>query len=157
MGTPDIYKRVDEGGSGASTPDPQQNGTYQAPGSGNRKRAIPGAPGAARSNNNKEGNNKDGKKKGGKQNGKNNNGAPAAPAVAVVEEQVAAMAVSGAAEVGGSASAANQEKRLRNLNKKLKAIEELKMRQAGGEKLEAMQLAKISAEKEVREELASLE
>lgn len=155
MGTPDIYKRVDEGGSGASTPDPQQNGTYQAPGSGNRKRAIPGAPGAARSNN-KEGNNKDGKKKGGKQNGKNN-GAPAAPAFQVVEEQVAAMAVSGAAEVGGSASAANQEKRLRNLNKKLKAIEELKMRQAGGEKLEAMQLAKISAEKEVREELASLE
>ncbi len=150
QGTPDIYKRIDEGGSGASTPDlarsgSQQNGTYQAPGSGNRKRAIPGAPGSAPRNNNggNAANQKDGKKKGGKQNGKN--AAASAPAVVTVTEDVAALSVSGAAEVGGNSSAANQEKKVRNLNKKLKAIEELKMRQAGGEKLEAMQLAKIAA------------
>ncbi|CBQ69187.1 conserved hypothetical protein [Sporisorium reilianum SRZ2] len=160
--TPDIYKRIDEGGSGASTPDlarsgSQQNGTYQAPGSGNRKRAIPGAPGSAPRNSNTTNNQKDGKKKGGKQQQQQNgkNGA-AAPAVIVVEEP-AVPAVSGAAEVGGSAGAANLEKKVRNLNKKLKAIEELKLRQAGGEKLEAMQLAKIAAEDEVRRELATLE
>ncbi|SNX83959.1 related to eukaryotic translation initiation factor [Melanopsichium pennsylvanicum] len=163
MGTPDIYKRVDEGGSGASTPDlarsgSQHNGTYQAPGSGNRKRAIPGAPGAARNNNAgaNGGNNKNEKKKGGKQQQQQQNGKNAPAAAAAVEEP-SVPAASGAAEVGGNASAANLEKKVRNLNKKLKAIEELKMRQAGGEKLEAMQLAKIAAEEEVRKELATLE
>lgn len=158
--TPDIYKRIDEGGSGASTPDlsrsgSQHNGSYQAPGSGNRKRAVPGAAGSARNTNagGNAANNKDGKKKGAKQqNGKN-----AGVSAASVEEPAASPAVAGAAEVGGNASAANLEKRVRNLNKKLKAIEELKLRQAGGEKLEAMQLAKIAAEDEVRKELATLE
>ncbi|GAC74389.1 predicted translation initiation factor related to eIF-3a [Moesziomyces antarcticus T-34] len=145
--TPDIFKRIDEGGSGASTP---ENGTYQAPGTGNRKRAIPGAAGAPRNANAKD---KDKKKGTKQQQAKNGAAAAAAAAVEVVPEP----AVSGAAEVGGNTGAANLEKRVRNLNKKLKAIEELKLRQAGGEKLEAMQLAKIAAEDEVRKELATLE
>ncbi|KAJ1022343.1 hypothetical protein NDA13_005253 [Ustilago tritici] len=156
--TPDMYKRIDEGGSGVTTPTggASANGTYQAPGSGNRKRTVPGAPGAAPKNNGANNTNaKEGKKKGGKQ---QQNGKPAAAAPAAVAEAAAAVsASSGAAEVGGDSGAANLEKKVRNLNKKLKAIEELKMRQAGGEKLEAMQLAKIAAEDEVRKELATLE
>jgi translation initiation factor 2A len=48
------------------------------------------------------------------------------------------------------------EKKIRSLHKKLRAIEELKMRQAGGEKLEATQLSKITTEDVVRRELDGL-
>lgn len=64
-------------------------------------------------------------------------------------------AVAGAADASGSFNN-SLEKRVRNLNKKLKAILELKERQATGEQLEANQLAKIAGEKEIRDELASL-
>ncbi|CAA7260971.1 unnamed protein product [Cyclocybe aegerita] len=47
-------------------------------------------------------------------------------------------------------------KKARNLNKKLKAIEELKEKQKRGERLEATQLRKIDGEAEIRKELASL-
>lgn len=49
------------------------------------------------------------------------------------------------------------EKKLRALTKKMRAIEELKMRQAGGEKLELSQLSKIKTEEQVRKELDALE
>ena len=48
-------------------------------------------------------------------------------------------------------------KKLRNLNKKLKAIEELKERQKKGEVLEKTQLAKIETESSVRAEIASID
>ncbi|PWZ00048.1 translation initiation factor eIF-2A [Testicularia cyperi] len=176
QGTPDIYKRIDEGGSGASTPDlsrsgSQQNGTYQAPGTGNRKRTVPGAPGssarsasasASASGGGAGGGNdsKNGKKKGGK-NASNNNNKNATPTQSQSqnqpEQETPIQLVAGAAEVNSNSAAANAEKRIRNLNKKLKAIEELKLRQAHGDKLEAMQLAKIQAEDSVRKELAELE
>lgn len=46
-----------------------------------------------------------------------------------------------------------QDKKVRSLLKKLRAIEDLKMRQAGGEKLEATQVQKIQTEESVRQEL----
>ena len=49
-----------------------------------------------------------------------------------------------------------QEKKMRGLLKKVRAIEDLKMRHAGGEKLEGTQLQKISSEDGVRKELAAL-
>ncbi|PSK54008.1 Eukaryotic translation initiation factor 2A [Elsinoe australis] len=49
-----------------------------------------------------------------------------------------------------------QDKKVRALYKKLRAIDDLKMRQAGGEKLEATQVQKISTEESVRKELAGL-
>ena len=43
------------------------------------------------------------------------------------------------------------------MTKKLRAIDELKMRQAGGEKLELSQLSKMRTEDQVRKELAMLD
>jgi translation initiation factor 2A len=47
-------------------------------------------------------------------------------------------------------------KKIRNLNKKLKAIEELKERAKKGDKLEATQLKKIDGEVDIRKELTAL-
>ena len=49
-----------------------------------------------------------------------------------------------------------QDKKTRALLKKLRAIDDLKMRRAGGEKLEGTQIKKMDTEDEVREELAGL-
>ena len=48
------------------------------------------------------------------------------------------------------------EKKIRSLLKKLRAIDDLKMRQAGGEKLEGTQVLKIGTEATVRKELSEL-
>lgn len=58
-------------------------------------------------------------------------------------------------ETPGSSSTP-QDKRIRSLLKKIRAIEELKMRLAAGEKLEDTQLKKIRTEEAVRKELESL-
>ncbi|KAF8638909.1 hypothetical protein AX17_001960 [Amanita inopinata Kibby_2008] len=55
-------------------------------------------------------------------------------------------------EVGLDATA----KKIRNLSKKLKAIEELKEKAKRGERLEATQIRKIEGEAEIRKELTSL-
>lgn len=49
-----------------------------------------------------------------------------------------------------------QDKKIRALLKKLRAIDALKMRRAGGEKLEGTQIKKMDTEDEVRKELESL-
>ncbi|WPH04121.1 Hypothetical protein R9X50_00700600 [Acrodontium crateriforme] len=49
-----------------------------------------------------------------------------------------------------------EEKKIRSLLKKLRAIDDLKMRQAGGEKLEGTQVLKIGTEEGVRKELSAL-
>lgn len=49
-----------------------------------------------------------------------------------------------------------QDKKVRALLKKLRAIDDLKMRRAGGEKLEGTQIKKMDTEGEVRKELESL-
>ncbi|GJJ11775.1 hypothetical protein Clacol_006013 [Clathrus columnatus] len=48
-------------------------------------------------------------------------------------------------------------KKIRNLNKKIKAIEELKDKTKRGERLEATQLKKIDTEADIRQELAALQ
>lgn len=50
----------------------------------------------------------------------------------------------------------SQEKRIRALLKKLRAIEDLKMRLAGGEKLEGTQIRKMDTESSVRSDLSAL-
>lgn len=49
-----------------------------------------------------------------------------------------------------------EEKKIRSLLKKLRAIDDLKMRQAGGEKLEGTQVLKIGTEEGVRKDLGAL-
>lgn len=56
-----------------------------------------------------------------------------------------------------SAAVAAHQKRIRALQKKIRAIEDLEMRLAGGEKLEDTQVQKISSKKKVAEELQALE
>lgn len=56
----------------------------------------------------------------------------------------------------GPLSPSPEEKKRRALHKKLRAIEELKMRQASGEKLEDTQVKKIATESEIRRELDKL-
>lgn len=55
---------------------------------------------------------------------------------------------------GGGGTA--QDKKVRALLKKLRAIDDLKMRRAGGEKLEGTQIKKMDTEDEVRKELGGL-
>jgi translation initiation factor 2A len=145
----EFQRLYQESASGSSSPtrtaSPGPNGQYVPPGAGPRgKRTVPGAappPGSAPAA-------KPGKK----------GGAKAAPASKEEPEAAAAPAVSGPADVGGNAAAAGAiDKKLRNLNKKLKAIQELKEKRAKGEKLEMTQVAKIEAEAELRKELAALE
>lgn len=50
----------------------------------------------------------------------------------------------------------SQDKKIRGLLKKMRAIDELKMRLAGGEKLEDTQMKKIETEEDVRKELEGL-
>ena len=52
--------------------------------------------------------------------------------------------------------ASEKEKKIRGLLKKIRAIDDLKMRHAGGEKLEDTQVKKISSEDSVRKELTGL-
>lgn len=63
----------------------------------------------------------------------------------------------GAADVGACSSDGGVvEKKLRNLTKKLKAIEQLKERRDKGETLEQTQLQKIDGEADIRRELEAL-
>ena len=56
----------------------------------------------------------------------------------------------------GASAGSSQEKKVRGLLKKIRAIEDLKMRHAGGEPLEDTQLKKIMSEDGVRKELAAI-
>ncbi|KAI5361517.1 Putative translation initiation factor 2A, translation initiation factor, beta propellor [Septoria linicola] len=61
-----------------------------------------------------------------------------------------------AVEVTSPVAGSPHEKKIRSLLKKLRAIDDLKMRQAGGEKLEGTQVLKIGTEEQVRKELAAV-
>jgi len=159
------YKRED-GGSGQNSParhhSPAPNGRRYVPGAG------PKSPSPAPNDDRRNGAGAGGKKKKGKpgsgplspgvhNGGRNGRGSvdtgdrtpvevpptPAEPQSPVLDaEAVAALdAVA---------------KKVRNLNKKLKAIEELKEKQTRGERLEATQLKKIDTEAEIRKELAEI-
>lgn len=148
--TPDLYKREDQGGlagllasnghhtPGAYVPGASRGGKKGVPGAG--RGGGPGTPTGPRSN--PKGNNK----KNGVSTPPTNSTPAAAPATP-----------SGASEVGGNQQAVTLDKKLRNLTKKLKAIEELKSRRDSGEKLEQTQILKIAAEEEIRKELRELE
>ncbi|WVQ93627.1 hypothetical protein IAU59_000703 [Kwoniella sp. CBS 9459] len=150
----DAYaRREDDGpssGSGTSTPTPMFRGG-KPPG-----RYIPGAPppGAAPR---PEQNNDEKKKRTRKRTGKDKEDDKIAEAVGKLEvkepEPEQPAAAEPAAADGGDDAAA---KKIRNLTKKLKAIEELKLRLAGGEVLEKTQLKKIDGESQVRSEIAAL-
>ncbi|KAG2421714.1 hypothetical protein HFD88_005690 [Aspergillus terreus] len=77
------------------------------------------------------------------------NGAPAKPAAAPAPAPAPA-------PVEDSAAPTAQDKKIRGLLKKIRAIDELKMRLAGGEKLEDTQMKKIQTEEAVRKELEGL-
>ncbi|WWC66619.1 uncharacterized protein I206_100522 [Kwoniella pini CBS 10737] len=139
----DVYSRRDDdksspNGSGASTPTPMFRGGKPA------GRYIPGSapPGSAP----KEQANNDDKKKRTRKRGKAENDEK--PVEAVTEE-VAKVDIK---DEGDDSTA----KKIRNLTKKLKAIEDLKTRLAGGEVLERTQVKKIESEQQVRDEIASL-
>lgn len=66
----------------------------------------------------------------------------------------AEVAATGSGVIGGVVSV--EEKKIRSLLKKLRAIEQLKMKQASGEPLEDTQVIKISKEDEIRSELLAL-
>lgn len=76
----------------------------------------------------------------------------ASPSPASATSLAPAAATSGV--IGGVASL--EEKKIRSLLKKLRAIEQLKMKQAAGETLEDTQVVKISKEDEIRAELQTL-
>eukprot|EP00899_Mesostigma_viride_P019404 jgi/Mesvir1/27465/Mv07243-RA.3 len=78
--------------------------------------------------------------------------------VATVTQGMAACAVSAPAALeGGADEAADPSKRLRNLTKKLRAIEQLKEKQAGGATLTPEQLEKVAQEGAIKAEIASLQ
>ncbi|CEL54542.1 Eukaryotic translation initiation factor 2A OS=Schizosaccharomyces pombe (strain 972 / ATCC 24843) GN=SPBC4B4,04 PE=3 SV=1 [Rhizoctonia solani AG-1 IB] len=142
LATPSIFKREDEGGAAYVS----SNGTTNHPqphrpnGRGGGPRHVPGAPSPAPSPSPKPGHGQ-GKKKGKKDKDK---------VEAVVPEP----------EPEPAAAPAEPDptvKKIRNLNKKLKAIDELKQKLARGDKLEVTQVQKIDAENEIRKELATLE
>lgn len=82
----------------------------------------------------------------GKVNGATNGTAAPAPAPAPAQPPAAAP----------EPPSENQDKKIRGLLKKMRAIDELKMRLAGGEKLEDTQMKKIETEEPVRKELEGL-
>ena len=98
-----------------------------------------------------------GQRKNGTGNGNQVNGAPNGPAAA--KKQPVAASAAAQEEATGAGAGVNpttQDKKIRGLLKKIRAIDELKMRLAGGEKLEDTQMKKIQTEDAVRKELDSL-
>jgi len=150
LATPDIYKREDKDASSAPSspssggarnrlvPGAPTNG-HSVPGAAGRggRKTVPGAGGASAPKPTKNtplgappgltnaGTGRKGNKKG---NGSAVVEAPAAAAPAPVE----VAPISGAADVGGDAASIANEKKVRNLNKKLKAIAELKEKVSRG-------------------------
>ncbi|EKG10466.1 Six-bladed beta-propeller TolB-like protein [Macrophomina phaseolina MS6] len=73
-----------------------------------------------------------------------------------VQQQAPAQAAAPELTVTSPGSVSPQDKKIRSLMKKLRAIDDLKMRQAGGEKLEDTQVKKIHTEESIRKELEAL-
>lgn len=81
---------------------------------------------------------------------------PSAPAAAAPPPSTPQAAAPDLTVTSPGAIVSPHEKKIRSLLKKLRAIDDLKMRQAGGEKLEGTQVLKIGTEEQVRKELGSL-
>ncbi|KAI0344965.1 translation initiation factor eIF-2A [Trametopsis cervina] len=159
------YKREDNTSSPSGTP----NGRYSrspAPGRINHsRRHVPGAPTSpspVRNGNNNDQEKRGRKRKGAKDGPKKEGGPVEDVGRPPVEIQVNGFAPPppGLESVpptpgieGGLDPIA---KKIRNLSKKLKAIEELKEKSQKGERLEATQVKKIETEADIRKELAEL-
>ncbi|PSR79531.1 hypothetical protein PHLCEN_2v6992 [Hermanssonia centrifuga] len=161
-----VYKREDNTPSPSGTP----NGRYSrspAPGRAHNRKHVPGAatsPSPVRNGNEPD---KRGRKRKGPKEGKKDT----TVAVAALEEQarpsieIQVDGIGAQAPTNGSVPPTPGAdggildpiaKKVRNLNKKLKAIDELKEKANKGERLEATQLKKIETEAEIRKELAGL-
>ncbi|KAF4305842.1 Six-bladed beta-propeller TolB-like protein [Botryosphaeria dothidea] len=93
----------------------------------------------------------------GGQNGQRYNGPPIqTQQPAPQQQQPAAPAAAPEVMVTSPGGVSPQDKKIRSLMKKLRAIDDLKMRQAGGEKLEDTQVKKIHTEESIRKELEGL-
>ncbi|RMZ35702.1 hypothetical protein D0859_00178 [Hortaea werneckii] len=112
---------------------------------GSRQRGPPGGPPALHTNNAQTSGNK--KAPGGGPPAQNKSSAPAAQAPPAQAPELT---------VTSPGNGTSEEKKIRSLLKKLRAIDDLKMRQAGGEKLEGTQVLKIGTEEQVRKELGGL-
>ncbi|RPD55709.1 translation initiation factor eIF-2A [Lentinus tigrinus ALCF2SS1-7] len=161
------YKRDDDTPSGQSTP----NGRYsRSPAPGrfqNGRRHVPGAPTSPSpvrqpgGDQEKRGRKRKGAKdkEGAKKEGVEGSARPSID-IPVNGNGNAEAAANDAASVpptpGAEGGLDPIAKKVRNLNKKLKAIEELKEKQKKGERLEATQLKKIDTEAEIRKELSGL-
>ena len=84
-----------------------------------------------------------------------NTSSPAPKNAGASKPAAAAAAPAPELTVTSPAAGSPQEKKVRSLLKKLRAIDDLKMRQAGGEKLEGTQVLKIGTEEQVRKELSA--
>lgn len=138
--TPAAFKREDEGGV------PHTNGFNN--GIPIRERVVPGlAPSEAKDEKKTRSRRKKEKAAAGEQ-------VDGVPAAAPSPPAVAPTTPTPAAETPDIS--ADDLKKIRALTKKLRAIEELKLRQAGGEKLEKTQEQKIEKEAEIVDELQKL-
>ncbi|KAA1475845.1 translation initiation factor eIF-2A [Dentipellis sp. KUC8613] len=164
-----VYSR-DEGGSpgrtpaGSGTATPTRQGRSPAPNT-NGRRYVPGAPtspspapeGDKKSRKRKPAKDKkertDGNTNG---NGNANEGSAAPPQLKINGGVPPVGDASVPPTPGGDGALDPIQKKIRNLNKKLKAIDELKEKADRGERLEATQLKKIESEAEIKKELASL-
>ncbi|KAF8507615.1 eukaryotic translation initiation factor eIF2A-domain-containing protein [Gautieria morchelliformis] len=181
LAAPSIFKREDEGGvphrssNGMSTPprgytrspvpgsNPNGNSDYNGKGGRNgRKPHVPGAPTSPPPG---DGGEKRGKQKRKKKDGREaeNGASKAAPpsqvsanGTPVVRPATPVDNTSAIIPVTESASLDPIAKKVRNLNKKIKAIEELKEKTRRGERLEATQLKKMDTEAEIKRELEGL-
>ncbi|MCO5599764.1 hypothetical protein L7F22_053871 [Adiantum nelumboides] len=159
--------------SGASTP----SGAYVPPNkarAGGARRTVPGAAPVSSTKANQQQNGTGNKRNAtsGKSNG-NVNSISSKSATVSMAADIGGFAsvdvqngtsdpssINGSAKNGQGADVALPgalDKKLRNLNKKLKAIQELKERRDKGEKLEQTQLQKIASEQALRKELSELE
>ncbi|GBE82835.1 Eukaryotic translation initiation factor 2A [Sparassis crispa] len=161
------YTRDEGTPSGSSTP----NGRFSrspAPGrvQTNGRRHVPGAPTSPSPVRNGDVERRGRKKKSGKKEGLSS---PASPGVEEprpsIEVQIDGAVEEPSSPVNGSVPPTPSgdgstldpiAKKIRNLNKKLKAIEELKEKAEKGDRLEATQLKKIDSEAEIRRELTAL-
>ncbi|CAN6648639.1 eukaryotic translation initiation factor 2A [Trichomonascus vanleenenianus] len=117
----------------------RQQAAYKVPGAGGATRVVPGSQPLSKSAQ------KNKKKRENKKNTEPASPAPAEPA-----------ATTNGTNDNAPTGSSPEDKKIRSLLKKLRAIEQLRQRQDSGDKLEDTQLQKIATEPAVKKELASL-
>ncbi|KAJ9100082.1 hypothetical protein QFC19_005762 [Naganishia cerealis] len=144
---PDIFKRQEDGAAAVvpATATPRYVPGQRTP----KPRTVPGAPDP----NAVQSNGKQNKKKKAGTAGSGTATPTASAPPTPVQEVTPAVVTNSVADAEGEV----MQKKIRNLNKKLKAIQELKDRRDKGEQLEGTQFKKIDGERDILAELAVLE